>query len=65
MENLRQINDKNYQPIKGDNLILNTRTGNLVDIQTFEINWSDNNETEIYPNGWEGFIGDGGFILAI
>lgn len=65
MENLRQINDINYQPVNGDNIILNLREGILLNSENFEIRWLDNDNTEIYLNGWNGFIEDGGFILVI
>lgn len=61
---LRQINDIEYIPMKGDNVSLNDRIGILIDEDNFEIEW-DNSDTEIILGGWAGFINQGGFILII
>ena len=42
MENLRQINDSEHLPIKGDNVLLNSRLGVLLDENFNQIQWSDN-----------------------
>jgi hypothetical protein len=44
MENLRQINDINYEPNKGDTVLLNSRYGCLLDNEFNQILWSDNEE---------------------
>jgi hypothetical protein len=62
---LRQVNDINYNPIKGDNLLLNDRTGILLDDQFSEIHWQDNDEVEQWVGGWKSFTEAGGFILLI
>ena len=46
MENLRQINDINYEPIKGDNVCLEGRYGTLLDESFNQILWTDNEEVE-------------------
>ncbi len=65
MENLRQINDIDYTPMKGDNVLLNDRLGILLDDQFLEIHWSDNDVIESWLGGYESFINEGGFILMI
>ena len=65
MENLRQINDINYEPIKGDTVSLNSRYGCLLDDDFTQIIWSDNNETIEWIGGWVSFIESGGFVLII
>jgi hypothetical protein len=65
MENLRQINDIDYTPMKGDNVLLNDRLGILLDDQFLEIHWSDNDVIESWIGGYESFIIAGGFILMI
>jgi hypothetical protein len=61
---LRQLNDIEYTPMKGDNVSLNDRLGILIDENNFEIEWNDS-ETEIFSGGWVKFIEQGGFILVI
>ncbi len=65
MENLRQTNDINYTPIQGDNVILGTRIGFLLDGNFSQIQWNDNNEIEDWYGGWQSFIESGGFVLVI
>lgn len=65
MENLRQVNDINYTPIKGDNLFLNGRQGVLLDNDFNQIQWLDNSEIEDYIGGWLSFINNGGYVLTI
>jgi hypothetical protein len=65
MENLRQINDINYEPIKGDNISLNSRYGYLLDSDFNQILWTDNEEIEDWVGGWSAFLGAGGYILVI
>lgn len=65
MENLRQINDINYIPIKGDTLYLNNRYGCLLDDEFTQIIWSDNDEIEDWVGGWSAFLESGGYILVI
>ena len=65
MENLRQINDINYIPSKGDTVYLNNRYGCLLDDDFTQIIWSDNNEIIEWIGGWPEFINSGGYILAI
>lgn len=65
MENLRQINDINYTPIIGDNVVLNNRKGVLLDNDFNQIHWLDSDEIEDCIGGWNSFIEQGGFILVI
>ena len=65
MENLRQINDINYEPIKGDNISLNSRYGYLLDSDFNQILWSDNEEIEDWVGGWSAFLEAGGYILVL
>lgn len=65
MENLRQINDINYIPSKGDTLYLHKRYGCLLDDEFTQIIWSDNNETIEWIGGWLEFLNQGGVILSI
>ncbi len=65
MENLRQINDINYTPSKGDSVTLNERYGCLLDDDFNQILWSDNEEIEDWIGGWSEFINVGGFVLII
>jgi hypothetical protein len=65
MENLRQINDINYIPNKGDSVYLDNRYGCLLDDEFTQILWTDNNETIEWIGGWETFIQSGGFVLII
>ncbi len=62
---LRKVNDINYNPIKGDNLLLNDRPGVLLDDQFSEIHWQDNDEVEQWIGGWQSFVESGGFVLVI
>ena len=65
MENLRQINDINYEPIKGDTVSLNSRYGCLLDDEFNQILWTDNEEIEDFIGGWSAFLEAGGHILVI
>ena len=65
MENLRQINDINYEPMKGDSTCLNNRYGVLLDENFNQILWTDNEEIENWIGGWSAFLGAGGYILVI
>jgi len=65
MENLRQINDINYEPNKGDTVSLNSRYGCLLDSEFNQILWTDNEEIEDYVGGWLAFLEAGGYILVI
>jgi hypothetical protein len=65
MENLRQINDKNYTPIKGDNVLLEGRYGILLDNTFSQILWVDNQEVTEWSGGWIEFINNGGYLLTI
>ena len=65
MENLRQINDINYTPLQGDNVMIGTRIGFLLDGNFTQIQWNDNNEIEDWYGGWQSFIESGGFVLVI
>jgi hypothetical protein len=65
MENLRQINDKNYTPIKGDNVLLEGRYGILLDNTFSQILWVDNQEVTEWSGGWIEFINNGGYLLII
>jgi len=65
MENLRQINDVDYIPIKGDSVSLNGRYGCLLDDQFNQILWIDNEEVEDWIGGWLEFLNQGGLILVI
>jgi hypothetical protein len=65
MENLRQINDINYEPNKGDTVLLNTRYGCLLDDEFTQVIWTDNEEIENWVGGWSAFLGAGGYILVI
>ena len=65
MEDLRQINDINYTPSKGDNVCLEGRWGTLLDNEFNQILWTDNEETEDYVGGWSAFLEAGGYVLVI
>jgi hypothetical protein len=65
MENLRQINDINYIPNKGDTVYLDNRYGCLLDSEFNQILWSDNEEVEDCIGGWSSFLQAGGYILVI
>lgn len=65
MEELRQITDENYLPIKGDNVVLNNRQGILLDSEFIQIQWLDNDEVENWQGGWFSFINSGGYLLTI
>ncbi len=65
MENLTQVNDNNYTPIKGDNVVLNNRQGVLLDNEFNQIQWIDTNEVEDWQGGWSSFLLSGGHILVI
>jgi len=65
MENLRQINDINYIPNKGDSVYLDNRYGCLLDDEFTQILWTDNEEIENWVGGWSAFLGAGGYILVI
>jgi hypothetical protein len=65
MENLRQINDINYEPNKGDNVSLSNRYGILLDNEFNQILWTDNEEVEDWVGGWSAFLEAGGYILVI
>jgi len=65
MENLRQINDINYEPNKGDTITLNSRYGCLLDNEFNQILWTDNDEVENWVGGWSSFLEEGGHILVI
>jgi hypothetical protein len=65
MENLRQINDINYTPSKGDNVCLEGRYGVLLDENFNQILWIDNEEFEDCVGGWSTFLQAGGYILVI
>ena len=65
MENLRQINDINYEPNKGDTVTLNSRYGCLLDSEFNQILWVDNEEIEDCVGGWSSFLQAGGYILVI
>jgi hypothetical protein len=65
MENLRQINDINYTPSKGDNVCLEGRYGVLLDENFNQILWIDNEEVEDWVGGWSTFLQEGGYILVI
>jgi hypothetical protein len=65
MENLRQINDINYEPNKGDTVSLNSRYGCLLDNEFTQVIWTDNEEIENWVGGWLEFINVGGHILVI
>lgn len=65
MENLRQINDTEYTPTKGDNVTLNGRYGYLIDNDFNQILWTDNGEIEDWVGGWSAFLEAGGYILVI
>jgi hypothetical protein len=65
MEDLRQINDINYEPSKGDNVVLDSRYGVLLDENFNQILWTDNEEVEDWIGGWSAFLGAGGYILVI
>ena len=65
MENLRQINDINYEPIKGDTVSLNSRYCCLLDDEFTQIIWSDNDKIEDWIGGWSAFLQAGGHILVI
>ncbi len=62
---MRQINDLNYTPNKGDSTELNGRNGILLDDEFTQIQWLDNNEVENWIGGWSEFINRGGYILVI
>jgi hypothetical protein len=63
MENLNQVNDTNYTPIKGDNVFLNDRYGILLDNDFNQVQWVDG-EVEILPT-WLDFLLSGGIVLVI
>ena len=65
MENLIQINDINYEPIKGDNVCLEGRYGALLDENFNQILWTDNEEVEDWIGGWSNFLSAGGYVLVI
>lgn len=65
MEDLRQINDINYTPSKGDNVVLDSRYGVLLDNEFNQIIWTDNEEIADWSGGWLEFINVGGHILVI
>ena len=65
MEDLRQINDINYEPSKGDNVVLDSRYGVLLDNEFNQIIWTDNEEITDWSGGWLEFINVGGHILVI
>ncbi len=65
MENLRPINDINYTPIKGDNVLLDNRIGILLDADFQEIHWQNNDEIQLWVGGYESFIEMGGQILIV
>jgi hypothetical protein len=65
MEDLRQINDINYEPSKGDNVVLDSRYGVLLDENFNQILWTDNEEVEDCIGGWSAFLEAGGYILVI
>jgi len=65
MENLRQINDVEYTPTKGDTINLNGRYGCLLDDDLNQILWTDNGEIEYWVGGWSAFLEAGGHILVI
>lgn len=65
MEDLRQINDINYEPSKGDNVVLDSRYGVLLDENFNKILWIDNEEVEDCVGGWLTFLQAGGYILVI
>ena len=65
MENLRQINDINYEPNKGDTVLLNSRYGCLLDDEFTQVIWTDNEEIENWVGGWSAFLQAGGYILVI
>ena len=65
MEDLRQINDINYEPIKGDTVSLNSRYGCLLDDEFTQILWTDNDKIEDWIGGWYTFLEAGGHILVI
>ena len=65
MEDLRQINDINYTPSKGDNVCLEGRYGVLLDENFNQILWIDNEEVEDWVGGWSTFLQEGGYILVI
>ena len=65
MEDLRQINDINYTPSKGDNVVLDSRYGVLLDNEFNQIIWTDNEEITDWSGGWLEFINVGGHILVI
>jgi hypothetical protein len=65
MEDLRQINDINYEPSKGDNVVLDSRYGVLLDENFNQILWTDNEEVEDWIGGWSAFLSTGGYILVI
>ncbi len=65
MEDLRQINDINYTPLKGDSIMLDNRYGLLLDDEFNQIQWVDNDEVEIWIGGWVSFVEAGGFVLII
>jgi hypothetical protein len=65
MEDLRQINDINYEPSKGDNVVLDSRYGVLLDENFNQILWTDNEEVEDWIGSWSAFLQAGGYILVI
>ena len=65
MENLRQINDINYTPTKGDSIMLDNRYGLLLDDEFNQIQWIDNDDVVEWIGGWQSFIETGGVVLVI
>jgi len=65
MENLNKVNDTDYTPIKGDNVVLNGRLGYLLDNDFNQIFWTDTEEIEDWSGGWLSFLDAGGYLLLI
>jgi hypothetical protein len=65
MEDLRKVDNIEHAPIKGDNVILNSRLGYLLDDEFNQILWIDNEEIENWIGGWSSFLEAGGHILVI
>jgi hypothetical protein len=67
---LRQINDIDYNPIKGDNVALNGRYGILLENfligdPFLKIQWIDTFQIELWSGGWQSFLNSGGCVLVI